>query len=266
MDIVALLAYLAAGAFSGLLAGIFGVGGGLIMVPILALLLANKGVSPEMTMHIAIGTSLAVVAMTSLSSTRAHHARGGVRWDLFKSFAPGLALGAVVGAIIADHLDGGSLEAIVGIGALGVALNMLIGKPPKAAAGGSGPRRIELFGVGSLIGTASSLIGIGGGSLTVPYLSLRGVEMRQAVGTSAAGGVPIAWAGALGFMVMGFGVPGLPPGQLGYISIAGFLSLATVSVLTAPLGARLAHQLPPTVLKRAFAVLLIVVGATMILG
>jgi len=261
-----LLIFIAAGAFSGVMAGLFGVGGGLILVPILAVVLPHGGLSPDLAMHTAIGTSLAVVAMTSLSSARAHHRRDGVRWDVLKAFAPGLALGAVIGAIVAGHLSAASLRLAIGIGALAIALRMLLAGAPKVVSGRPVPSMPELFGVGGLIGAASSLIGIGGGSLTVPYLSMRGIEMRQAVGTSAAGGVPIAWAGAAAYMVTGMGQPDIPAGQIGYVSLSGFAMLAVASVATAPLGAWLAHRLPPVMLKRAFALLLIGVALKMIAG
>lgn len=264
--IPALLMYLATGAAAGVLAGLFGVGGGLIMVPALVLLLPRQDVTPELVMHVAIGTSLAVIAATSISSTLAHHRRGGVLWPAFWRFAAGLALGALLGAFVADRLSGMALTRIVGFGALLVALQMLLVRPGPA----QGEERLragnaELAAAGGLIGLLSSLIGIGGGSLSVPYLSLRGASMRQAVGTAAAGGLPIAWAGALGYVIAGWKAPGLPPASLGYVNLLGLVGLGGVSVLTAPLGARLAHRLPPAQLRRAFALLLVGIGSWMLL-
>lgn len=253
------------GAAAGLLAGLFGVGGGLIMVPALAFVLPQLGVPAAIVMQVAIGTSLAVIGVTSLSSTRAHHARGGVRWDAIRALAPGLALGALAGAFVAHALKGRTLEIIVGVGALLVAAQMLRGHPD---GGGdtrvAAPPAVELLAVGGLIGLLSALVGIGGGSLTVPYLAARRLPMVQAVGTAAAGGIPIAWGGALGFAVAGgrLDIPGL---HLGYISVAAFAGLAVFSTLTAPLGARLAHQLPAQRLKQAFAALLAAVGVLMLL-
>lgn len=261
-----LLIFALTGMAAGLLAGLFGVGGGLIMVPALAFVLPRQGLAPELVMQVAIGTSLAVIGVTSLSSTRAHHRRGGVRWDVLKSFAPGLALGALGGAFVAHGLKGRTLEIIVGIGAITIALQMLwpgraSGSDPKVAA----PPAFELGVMGGLIGVLSALVGIGGGSLSVPYLAARRLPMVQAVGTAAAGGIPIAWGGALGFAITGHEVAGLPGAHLGYISLAAFASLAVFSVLLAPLGARLAHGLPGQRLKQAFAVLLIGVGTLMLL-
>lgn len=260
-----LLIFALTGAGAGLLAGLFGVGGGLIMVPALALLLPALGVPAVVVMQVAIGTSLAVIGATSISSTRAHHRRGGVRWDLLRGFAPGLALGALGGAFVAHVLSGEALRNTVGIGALLVAAQMFFGAQPAPRPGAPGLPAGELLAAGGGIGLLSALVGIGGGSLTVPYLSWRGVPMQQAVGTAAAGGIPIAWGGALGFVVSGWDVPGLPGMHFGYVSFAAFLGLSVASVLTAPSGARLAHALPARTLKRAFSVLLAVIGVLMLL-
>lgn len=259
-----LLSYLATGVFAGLLAGLFGVGGGLIMVPALAILLPMQGVSASVVMQIAIGTSLAVISATSVSSALAHHRRDGVLWPVFRAMVPGLAIGALLGAAAAHVLSGEALRRIVGTGALLVALKMALELKPSGAA--QLPGRLGMGIAGTVIGSLSALIGIGGGSLTVPYLSYCRVEMRQAVGTSAACGLPIAWAGALGFVINGWTVDGLPAWSLGYVSLPGFLAIAVASVSCAPLGARLAHRLPPQMLKKAFALLLAVIGLKMLWG
>ena len=260
-----LLIFALTGAAAGVLAGLFGVGGGLIMVPALAFVLPRQGTAPEIVMQVAIGTSLAVIGLTSLSSTRAHHARGGVRWDVLRAFAPGLALGALAGAFVAHGLKGRTLEIIVGVGALLVAAQMLRGTPPGGTGPVAAPPMPELLLAGSVIGVLSALVGIGGGSLSVPYLAAQRLPMVQAVGTAAAGGIPIAWGGALGFGLSGSGVAGLPGLHVGYISLAAFAGLAVFSVMTAPLGARLAHRLPAQRLKQAFALLLSAVGVAMLL-
>lgn len=253
------------GAGAGLLAGLFGVGGGLIMVPALAFVLPALGVPAAVVMQVAIGTSLAVIGATSISSTRAHHTRGGVRWDLLRGLAPGLVLGALGGAFVAHALSGDALANTVGIGALLVAAQMFFGAAPKPGARAASPAAGELVAAGAGIGLLSALVGIGGGSLTVPYLSWRGLPITQAVGTAAAGGIPIAWGGAAGFVASGWSVAGLPGLHLGYVSLAAFLGLAVASVLTAPYGARLAHRLPAAVLKRSFALLLAGIGVLMLL-
>lgn len=260
-----LLVFLVTGACAGVLAGLFGVGGGLIMVPALAFVLHTSGLDEAIYMQVAIGTSLAVVSATSLSSTLAHHRRGGVAWATLLRFAPGLALGAIAGAYIADTLSGDVLRRLVGGGALLVALRMLFSRANTSQIDQLRATAPELSAVGVVIGMLSSLVGIGGGSLTVPYLSARGLSVHRAVGTAAACGVPIAWAGALGFVLAGWDVTGVPAPHLGYVSLSAFAALAVASVSFAPLGAKLAHALSPVILKRAFAALLIVVGTRMLI-
>lgn len=264
----ALITFALTGLAAGLLAGLFGVGGGLIMVPALAWLLPHQGAPAETVMQTAIGTSLAVIGFTSMSSTRAHHRRGAVRWRLIRAFAPGLVAGALGGAFVAHVLKGRTLEIIVGGGALLIAAHMvwdsLEPAPPATAAPAPDPKTLELLGMGGVIGLLSSLVGIGGGSLSVPYLASRGVPMVQAVGTAAAAGIPIAWAGATGFVASGWALTRLESGQLGYLSLPALAGLAIFSVLAAPFGARLAHRLPARRLKQAFAVLLSGVGLAML--
>lgn len=256
------LLFLATGAVAGLLAGLFGVGGGLIMVPALAFLLPAMGVDGTIVMQISIGTSLAVISATSVSSLIAHHRRGGVLWPVFMRLVPGLALGALAGAFTAHLLPGLVLKRIVGVGAVAVALQMFTGSRPRPA--GALPGTGLLIGAGGIIGWASSLIGIGGGSLTVPFLSWRGIDIRKAVGTSAACGMPIAVAGALGFVASGWAMPGVPGPSLGYVSLPAFAGIAVASVMVAPLGAKLAHTLPPRRLQQAMAVLLLGIGIAML--
>lgn len=258
--------FLATGAIAGLLAGLFGIGGGMVMVPALALVLARQNVPQTIVMHVALGTSLAVIAATSIVSTRAHHRRGGVRWDLLRWYGPALAVGALLGAFVADALPGAALRRLVGVSSLLIALQMALDYKFGALERLPPPQRAELAGAGGIVGLLSSLIGIGGGSLTGPYLALRGLELRQSVGTAAAGGIPIAWAGALGYIVAGWDAAGVPEPALGYISGSAFGALAVASTLTAPLGAKLAHSLSPRRLQRAFALMLLLVGVEMLRG
>lgn len=260
-----LLIFVATGAVAGLLAGLFGIGGGMVMVPALAIVLAGT-VPDAIVMHIALGTSLAVIAVTSLSSTFSHHRRGGVRWDLLRVYGPMLAVGALAGAFVADALSGRALRMLVGVSSLLIALQMALDYRFGALERLPAPRAPELGVAGGVIGLLSSLIGIGGGSLTGPYLALRGFELRQCVGTAAAGGIPIAWAGAAGYVVAGWGVDGVPPPSLGYVSLSAFAGLGVASTLVAPLGARLAHRLSPRRLQLAFALMLLAVGIEMLAG
>lgn len=256
--------FLVTGVAAGVLAGLFGVGGGLIIVPALAVILPKLGTAPEVVMQSAIGTSLAVIGLTGISSTRSHHARNGVIWPIFWRLAPGIVIGSLIGAAIAHQVSSDVLKKCVGIGALLISIQMLVDAAPKPTR--SAPGALGLGLVGSVIGALSALIGIGGGSLTVPYLSACNIDMRRAVGTSAACGMPIAWAGAAGFAYNGHGLAGLAPWSLGYIDLAAFAGIAVTSVLTAPLGAKLAHGLSPKLLKRAFAIFLAGVSLRMLLS
>lgn len=259
-----LLIYLATGAIAGLLAGLFGVGGGMILVPALALVLPTQGIPAASVMQVAIATSLAVISASSISSAISHHRHGGVQWPVFRLLVPGLMAGALLGAGIAHFLPSDVLRRIVGVCALLVAMKIFLSGQPDASR--HLPGKLGLLGVGSGIGALSALIGIGGGSLTVPFLSWCSVDIRKAVGTSAACGMPIAWAGMAGFIIIGWGVPGLPAWQLGYVSLAGFVGIAVTSVALAPLGAKLAHHLPQLWLKRAFGLLLLGIGLHMLWG
>lgn len=257
--------FVIAGAFAGVSAGLFGVGGGMIIVPVLVWIFTAYNFSPEVVTHLAIGTSLATIAVTSISSLTAHNKRGGVRWEVWRSMALGLVIGGLVGAGIADMIDGDILQVIIGIGALLMALKMLFLSNKEQLDRPLPPTSVQ-FGAGSAIGMASSIFGIGGGSLTVPFLNWAGLPMRQSVGTSAACGLPIAVAGAVGFAWFGQDVVNLPKGTIGFIHISGFICISVASFAMAKVGAKLAHVLPALILKRAFGVLLLVAGGQLLLS
>ena len=254
----AIILYLVLGAAAGVLAGLFGIGGGLIIVPALVLMLELQGVSGEVTAHLAVGTSLASVVFTSLSSVHTHHARGAVRWDLFRPMVLGILVGAAFGAITAGALSGEVLQQVIGLFVVLVAIRMVTGWSPRA--GQRRPMRAELGGVGGVIGWLSAMVGIGGGTLTVPYLTWSGTRMQQAVGTSAACGFPIAVSGALTNSLVGWGRDGLPAYSAGFIHLPAVLGIVVMSVPCARLGAQLAHRLNELWLKRLFALVLITVG------
>ncbi len=250
------------GALAGLIAGLFGVGGGLVIVPVLLWAFTLQGYDPTHLTHLAVGTSLATIIVTSLSAVNAHHRKGAVRWRLFGHLTPGLLLGSFAGARIAGALPGAWLQGIIGLFALHVAQSMLRQRPALGVpqADERLPAVPHQVAAGGVIGVASAIFGIGGGSLTVPYLTRHGVRMQQAVATSSACGLPIALAGALGFALFGQDRQGLPPGSWGFVHVPAFLGISVASLLTAQWGARLAHRLPAATLKRAFGALLMLVG------
>ena len=256
--------YLLTGAVAGVMAGLLGVGGGLVIVPALVFAFAARGFDASVLMHLALGTSLASIVFTSLSSLRAHHARGAVRWDVVQGLTPGIVAGTLGGAWLAGGLTAGLLRGIFVVFVFYVATQMLLGFKPRPSR--QLPPRAGLWGAGGVIGTVSSLVGIGGGTLTVPFLGYCNVGLHQAIGTSAAVGLPIALAGSAGYVWAGWSQAGLPPGTLGFIHLPALAGVVVASVLTAPLGARLAHALPVPALKRVFAGLLYLIGLKMAWG
>ena len=257
------LIYLALGAFAGTLAGLLGVGGGLIIVPVLAWSFARHGIDHGVIMHLAVGTSLTTIVFTSLSSVRAHHRHGAVRWQAFRQLVPGIVVGAWLGAAVADLLPTSAMRVVFGVFELVVAVQMGFALLPEGHR--ELPARLGMALAGTVIGGVSAVIGIGGGTLTVPFLVWCNVSMREAVATSAATGLPIAVAGAVGFVVTGWSAAALPPNAVGYLYLPALAGIVATSILFAPLGARLAHTLPTRALKRFFALLLALLGLRMLL-
>ena len=259
-----LLTYLLTGAVAGLAAGLLGIGGGLIIVPALALLFASQAFAGDTLMHFAVGTSLATIIPTSVSSLLAHHRRGSVYWPAVRGLTPGILLGALAGAWLAQQVSSAWLGVLFGVFEVLVALQLLAGARPAAHRAVPGVAGMSV--AGGVIGALSALLGIGGGTLTVPFLLWHRVDIRMAVGTAAACGLPIAVAGAAGFAVAGMPVgvsPGFSSGFIYWPAVAG---VTLTSVLLAPVGARLAHYLPRQALQRTFAILLLLVGLKMIAG
>lgn len=256
------LAYIGIGVAAGVLAGLLGVGGGLVIVPALVWLFAAQGFSADIVVHLAVGTSLLTIVATGASSTWAHHRRDAVDWPVFGHLAAGLVPGAVAGGLLAAVIPASALHTVVAVYVLVVAIQVLAGRKPA-------PHR-ELPGLamralaGAFIGVISAVVGIGGGSLTVPWLLWHNVSMPIAVATSSACGVALAAAGALAFIVTGWGQPSLPAGASGYVYWPAAGGIVLTSLLTAPLGARWAHALPVAVLKRLFGVFLLLVAVKML--
>lgn len=255
------IAFGAIGLLAGYLAGFLGIGGGFVIVPALAFLFYREPGMAEWAMHMAVATSLATMLVTSLSSVMAHHRRGAIRWPLVRSMAAGLLIGAVGGAVIADYLDGAMLARVFGVFAVLAGSQLLLGRQPPGEK--PSPGQPAASGAGAVIGSISSLVGIGGGAMTVPWLLWHGVKAQNAVATSAACGYPIAIAGTLSYILLGHD-GSLPGGPLGYVHLPAFVGIAAFGAAAAPLGAATVHRLPPTLVRRAFGVFLIAVGIRMI--
>lgn len=258
-----LLLYLVLGAAAGTLAGLFGVGGGIIIVPVLVLSFAAQGVDTSVLTHLAVGTSLATIIFTSINSVIEHHRKGAVLWPVFAWMTLGILLGAAIGAKTAAAIQGPMLQKIIGVFAIIIAVQMALELKPKASS--TVPGKPGLTVAGMVIGWASAIFGIGGGSLTVPFLTWRSVSMREAVATSSACGLPIAVASALSFIWLGWHKPELPEWSMGFVYLPALVGIAIPSMFFARVGARLAHKLSPRLLKRLFALLLFSVGLSFLI-
>ncbi|MCK5725649.1 MAG: sulfite exporter TauE/SafE family protein [Thiotrichaceae bacterium] len=256
------LLYLGIGAIAGLFAGLLGIGGGLIIVPALLAIYIHLSFQGDQLMQLALGTSLATILFTSLSSVWAHHQRGAVQWDIVKKLSIGILLGAMLGGLLAKNISGKTLQYFFAFFELYVAIQML--RPQKEVTKKRTvhnlPNTFATFGIGIIIGKLSSLLGIGGGTLTVPFLHWCNVSIHKAIASSAACGIPIAIAGTLGYIIGGWGQIGLPEYSLGYIHLPSMLGIVLSSVLFAPLGAKISYKLNIKQLKHAFAGLLLILS------
>ncbi len=255
-------AYLALGLFAGLMAGLLGIGGGAVIVPVLATLFSAQGFAPDAILHLALGTSMATIIFTALSSLRAHHGHGAVLWPVVRDITPGILLGTWLGTLIAGAVSSRALALFFAAFVAYAATQMAFNFKPKPSR--QLPGRLGITGVGTVIGAVSALVAIGGGLMTVPFLTWCNVRIQNAIGTSAAVGLPIALGGTLGYIWNGWHAPDLPPLSLGYVYLPAFIGVMAASTLTAPLGARLAHRLPVATLKRLFAVVLVLLCAKML--
>jgi uncharacterized membrane protein YfcA len=259
------LALLATGMIAGILAGLLGVGGGIVMVPVLYLVFGAFDVDQAVRMHMAVGTSLAAMIPTSIRSALAHHKRGAVDGELFRRWLPAIIAGALMGSAVAPYAPSQLLRGVFAFFALFVALNMIVGND-RWALGSELPRAVWQRVTAFLIGSISVMMGIGGGTFTVPYLSLFGYPIRQAVATASAIGVLIAIPGAIGFGIGGLGVAGRPLWSLGYASLIGFALIVPATMIATPWGVALAHRIDPSWLRKAFALFLALTGFRMALS
>ena len=258
-----LLMVLATGLVGGVLAGLLGVGGGIVIVPVFEFALTLLGVDPGVRMHVAVATSLATIVPTSISSSRAHHQKGSVDLGLARSWAVAVFVGALGGTLLASSVSGTVLSAVFGVVAVIVAVKMLFASRDLTLASAV-PSGLAAKSISAGIGALSSMMGIGGGTLSVPVLTLLSFPIHRAVGTSALFGLIISVPATLGYIWTGWNQVGLPPGNLGYVSLIGLAVISPVSILAAPLGARLAHAMSQHRLSVLFGLFLLIVGVRML--
>ena len=251
------------GLCTGYVAGLLGIGGGMLLGPFITIILSARGVPADLAVKMAIATSMATIIFTSISSVRAHHKRGAVRWDLVKGLAPGIVLGSMIASMgVFAMLKGANLAIFFGLFVGFSATQMFLDKKP--APSRQVPGTAGLVAAGSAIGFLSGLVGAGGGFISVPFMAWCNVAIHTAVATSSALGFPIALANVAGYVISGMSVTGLPDDAIGFIWVPALVVIALCSVFTAPLGAKAAHSLPVKKLKRIFAMILYALAAYML--
>jgi len=254
--------YFLAGAFVGVFAGLLGIGGGMTLVPVLAALFAAQHFSPDHVVHLALGTCMAGIVFTSTSSVRAHLRFDGVDFGIVRRMAPGMTVGSLAATLVSGWIPQHRLALVFAVIVFCSATQMLLNRRPTAAR--SLPSAFPLFCISLAIGIVAGLVSAGGAFMTIPFMLWCGVPMTRAIGTGAMMGIPLAFVGTIGYIVSGWNVAGLPPHAVGFVSLPALSGIVCGSVLTAPLGARLAHRLPVPVLKRIFACLLYVLAGKML--
>ena len=262
--LVPLVAMLAAGLLAGFAAGIFGIGGGFVVVPALLVVLPLLGGTKDAIAHVAIGTSAATIIVTPIRSLMSHAKRGAVEFEVLKAWAPWIILGCGAGVLLASHVDGRTLKMIFGGGVVLMSLNFLLPKVSGKVVSDTMPSGIVRVGIAGGLGTFSSLLGIGGGTIAIMVMTLCGRTIHRAIATASGIGTLIAIPTTIGFAIIGLKELGLPWGSLGYINIPGTLAIASMSMLTAPLGVAAAHSLPAGPLKKIFGVYLLIIGLLML--
>lgn len=259
-----IIALLLAGAAAGFAGGLFGIGGGFVVVPALVFLLPLLGAQPDQVAHVAVGTSLATIIFTSIRATMSHAKRAAVDFDVLRSWAPWVVLGTVLGAWIAYYVSGGGLALIFAVGVLCFAVYFLLPDRFAAPVFEAMPAGVPRAGIAGALGAFSALLGIGGGTLTTLTMTICGAPIHRAIGTAGGMGAIIAIPGTIGFVLIGLGEAGRPWGSLGFVNLPAAAALIVTAVVVAPLGVAAAHKMPPAILRRVFGIYLIVVGVTMI--
>jgi uncharacterized membrane protein YfcA len=258
------LGYIAIGAVVGFFAGLLGIGGGAVMVPLLVMLFEAQGLPREHVLHLAVGSGMATILLTSLSSARSHAARGALRWDIVRAMSPGIIVGGLVGSAVAGAIPTRLFAILFCVTVYLASANMMIDRKPKPS--GRPPGWMGMTFAGFAISAASAFAAIGGAFMTVPFLVWSNVPLLQAIGTAAAVGFPIAVAGTIGFIAAGMTQTGLPAWSVGYVYLPAFAGIAVTSMLFAPVGVALAHRLPTRALRKIFAGLLFVMATKMLWG
>ncbi|MPT47309.1 MAG: sulfite exporter TauE/SafE family protein [Sphingobium sp.] len=261
---VPLIALLIAGLGAGFAAGIFGIGGGFVVVPALFLVLPLLGGSHDAIAHVAIGTSAATIIVTSLRSLMAHAKRGAVEFEVLRQWAPWIIVGDLVGVVLADYVDGRILTMIFAVGVFLMSLNFLLPKVGGKVISDTMPSGAARVGIAGGLGTFSALLGIGGGTIAIMVMTLCGRSIHKAIATASGIGTLIAVPSAIGFAIIGLGKPELPWGSLGYVNIPAVVAVTSMSILTAPMGVAAAHKLPADILKKVFGVYLVVISYIML--
>jgi uncharacterized membrane protein YfcA len=265
MSVELILVFLTLGAFVGFMAGLLGIGGGGILVPVLTTIFIDLGFALDNVVHIALGTSMACIMVTSFSSLRAHHANAAVIWQLVNAMAPAIIAGTFLATFVAAQISSKGLAIFFSVFMAYVASQMFRSKKIQASGSDAGKTELGLVAFG--IGAISALVSIGGGSLTVPYLTWRNIDIRKAIGTSAALGFPIAVAGTLGYLINGFAAGSVSPEYtFGFIYLPAVLLVTIPSFFTAPIGAKLTQTLPVQTLKKIFGVLLLLLSLKMLVS
>jgi uncharacterized membrane protein YfcA len=258
------LAYLGIGVLVGFAAGLLGIGGGVVMVPLLALVFAHQHLPAEHLLHLALGTAMAAMVFTSIASMRAHHKHGAVDWPIARAMSPGMLVGSFCAALIAGLIPTRPLAVVFAVLVCYAATQMLLDLKPRSHR--ELPGQAGIFAAGTVIGAVSSLAAVGGAFLTIPFLTWCKVPLRRAIGTAAANGLPIAIAGTAGYVLHGLRAGGLPSPSLGFVYLPALVLVVATSMLAAPFGARLAHRLPVKRLRMLFAGLLYFFAVRMLIG
>ncbi|MEO8137810.1 MAG: sulfite exporter TauE/SafE family protein [Betaproteobacteria bacterium] len=257
-----LAAYAVSGAVVGFLAGLLGIGGGMTLVPVLSALFLAQALTPDHTVHLALGTAMASIIFTSSASVREHHKHGAVDWQIVRRMVPGMLAGALLSTVASGWIPQRTLALAFAAIVYAGATQIFLGTKPGVHA--TMPGAVAVFGVGTIIGIISGLVSAGGTFLTVPFMLFCGVRMHTAIGTGAAIGIPVAIIGTVGYIISGWRVDNLPPWSLGFVLLPALAMLVLGSVVTAPIGARAAHKLPVQTLRRVFALLLYVLATKMV--